>query len=278
MGVKTHFPEAHHLYCVIHILRNIFTKDVSIFQFWQAVEATSREEFEDARRKLPSSSKFASLMEEADHWSRFAVREKECQRYGIRTNNNSESQNNALTTQRTGTLLDVLISVMKCTSRKVSLYRNTAARYKNTRTNPHTPYAVTVFLSNFKFAVRCRVEQRSSTEWRVSEGNMLFVVTAPIHCTFSYRRRAESTVHLTEAGFTEIKHFCENARALGVDVMEYALSCISKSDMKFYCQIPFDISSEPCVVIDLRSEREVVRQLRDFIVSGEADDSWISPS
>jgi len=85
------------------------------------------------------------------------------------------------------------------------------------------------------------------------------------------------SVHPTEAGFTEIKHFCENARALGVDMMEYALSCISTSDMKLYCQIPFDASSEPRVVIDQRSEREIIHQMRDFIVSGEADDSWISP-
>ncbi len=82
---------------------------------------------------------------------------------------------------------------------------------------------------------------------------------------------------LTEAGFTEIKRFCENARALGVDMMEYALSCISTSDMKLYCQIPFDASSDSSVVIDQRSEREIIHQMRDFIVSGEADDSWISP-
>jgi len=90
-GVKTHFPEAHHLYCVVHILRNIITKGMTVTKIWQVVEAISKDEFESSCSKLPPSSKLSSLM-----------------RYGMRTNNNAESMNNALTGQRSGPLLDVL--------------------------------------------------------------------------------------------------------------------------------------------------------------------------
>ena len=62
-----------------------------------------------------------------------------------------------------------------------------------------------------------------------------------------------------------------------VDVMQCALSQISASHEKFYCQVPFDISSEPCQVLDLRG-KEVVHQLRDFIISGKADECWIRPA
>ena len=47
------------------------------------------------------------------------------------------------------------------------------------------------------------------------------------------------------------------------------------SDGIKYCyQIPFEISSESCTVVDLRTPSEVINQLKRFILSGDADD-WV---
>ena len=84
-------------------------------------------------------------------------------------------------------------------------------------------------------------------------------------------------VHLTQNGFRLVARFCQEATRMKVDVMQYALSQISASHEKLYCQVPFDISSEPCHVVYLRG-KEVVHQLRDFIISGKADECWIRPA
>ena len=84
-------------------------------------------------------------------------------------------------------------------------------------------------------------------------------------------------VHLTQKGFRLVARFCQEATRMKVDVMQYALSQISASHEKLYCQVPFDISSEPCHVVYLRG-KEVVQQLRDFIISGKADECWIRPA
>ena len=42
-----------------------------------------------------------------------------------------------------------------------------------------------------------------------------------------------------------------------------------------FASIPFDISTEPCYVVDLRSYSEDTTQLTDFILSGDAD-NWDS--
>ena len=81
-------------------------------------------------------------------------------------------------------------------------------------------------------------------------------------------------VHQTKFGFDEVRKLCQEAAYLEMDSREYAISRITCSDKKYYCQIPFTV----CLVVDLRSERDVVHQLRDFIVSGEADDCWILTS
>ena len=83
-------------------------------------------------------------------------------------------------------------------------------------------------------------------------------------------------VHLTQSGFEEVAGFCQDATTLQKDVMQHVILRISQSPNKFYCQIPFDVSSELCHIIDLRGE-EVIRQLCDFIVNDEADKCWICP-
>ena len=84
-------------------------------------------------------------------------------------------------------------------------------------------------------------------------------------------------VHLTEVGFTEVRRFCQEATARKIDVMNNAISQISASEKKFYCQIPFDVSSDPCISIDLREEKEVTSQLCNCITNDGADVCWISP-
>ena len=45
--------------------------------------------------------------------------------------------------------------------------------------------------------------------------------------------------------------------------------------MKFYCQVPFDISFEPWDIVDLQSSEEVVDQMKAFVASDNADQCWI---
>jgi len=88
-------------------------------------------------------------------------------------------------------------------------------------------------------------------------------------------------VHITKTGLSELERFYNQALALQrerreLNVKEYVLKEIHSSDSKFYCQIPFILGPETCVVADLRRERDVVHQLRSFIVEGDPDDCWIS--
>ncbi len=68
----------------------------------------------------------------------------------------------------------------------------------------------------------------------------------------------------------------KEAQILGLDPSEYAMEKIRESIFKFYCQIPFRMSLESCVVVDLRGSDEVVRQLTHFITHEKPDDFWIS--
>ena len=60
------------------------------------------------------------------------------------------------------------------------------------------------------------------------------------------------------------------------DVKEYLISKIHSSQSKLYCQIPFRVCQEPCIVADLRSDEEVIGQLTRFVAHGDIDDCWIS--
>ena len=73
-------------------------------------------------------------------------------------------------------------------------------------------------------------------------------------------------VKLTEPGYQEIERLSMEAICQKKTVREHV-----------FASIPFDISTEPCYVVDLRSYSEVTTQLTDFILSGNADD-WNSSS
>jgi len=45
-GISTHFPECKHLYCVIHLLRNLRGLLMEESSFWKAVQATTKQEFD----------------------------------------------------------------------------------------------------------------------------------------------------------------------------------------------------------------------------------------
>ena len=83
-------------------------------------------------------------------------------------------------------------------------------------------------------------------------------------------------VRLTRSGFNEIDHFHKEASTLGVDAREHALKRIRESANRFYCQIPFEISHDRCLVADLRESDDILRQLSNFITFGKPDDCWIS--
>ena len=85
-GVEKHFPESHHSYCVVHILRNVNVKGINIFQYWKAVEATCEEDFITACINA-NSSKLLDLMKQAEHWCRYAIAACGCRRFGSRSNN-----------------------------------------------------------------------------------------------------------------------------------------------------------------------------------------------
>jgi len=82
-------------------------------------------------------------------------------------------------------------------------------------------------------------------------------------------------VHLTKAGFEEMKKFYMEASCFQVSPAEYVKRRIHESTTKFYCQIPFVTSDQPCHVVDLRTSEEIIHQLGTFIRSGEADVCWV---
>ena len=84
-------------------------------------------------------------------------------------------------------------------------------------------------------------------------------------------------VHLTAAGAKRVQEYFQETQDLKVaDPVGYVRHSISQSVEEYYVQIPFQVADESSHVVDLRSEEEVKGQLRDFILSGAADDCWVS--
>ena len=112
-GVKSIFPNSKHIYCTVHLERNLSIQEKKGISFWDAVEATNQQEFDKACEVHPCSDKLSHLMTLRKHWSRFAIRADGCKRYGVRTNNWAESQNNAMMKMRSGPILKVLLNCFK---------------------------------------------------------------------------------------------------------------------------------------------------------------------
>ena len=125
-GVKTRFPNAHHLFCILHIIRNLRNLKGKRHSLWKAAEADSECEFIfHFKNFLLKCSKTQELYEHRGSWSRYAILEK-CRRYGVRTNNWAEIQNNAMKFLRGGSVLTVLHKFFLFTSEKVREYHTRA--------------------------------------------------------------------------------------------------------------------------------------------------------
>ncbi len=82
-------------------------------------------------------------------------------------------------------------------------------------------------------------------------------------------------VSLTRNGYEHLNELQQEAVTLGWDPRDYIISHIPGTlSVKYYYQIPFELSEEPCTVVDLRKEEKVLDTLRKFIESGEADTCW----
>lgn len=88
-------------------------------------------------------------------------------------------------------------------------------------------------------------------------------------------------VRLTEAGTKEITQYVEEFRKKNVDTEnqgneeEYVKSQINASSTKFYYQVPFSLSQDQCVVIDLREKEQVLQRLKEFVAAGKSDYFWL---
>ena len=76
---------------------------------------------------------------------------------------------------------------------------------------------------------------------------------------------------LTNTGMNDLDEFTQNTGKEGPTIASH----VSGSSKTYYTQIPFEISPEDTVVVDFRTEQEVTSQLRNIILSGDADQCWI---
>ena len=121
-GVEKHFPNSRHLFCMVHLVRNMGLLKGNRHLLWKVSESETEEEFETSfRNLLASCDKAAPLLKIADHWVRCRIIGK-YRRFGVRTNNWAEVQNNAMMFLRGGSILTVLTESFKYTSRKIQMF------------------------------------------------------------------------------------------------------------------------------------------------------------
>ena len=97
-------------------------------EFWEAAEAINEQVLNRACEEA-SAPKLIELKADAHCWVRYAIWSRGVRRYGFRSNNLSESLNNALRDIRRGPLLHVLLCAFRYTASKFNEYRNYAATY-----------------------------------------------------------------------------------------------------------------------------------------------------
>ncbi len=176
-GVKKFFPEANHLYCVMHLLRNVYCRGFKEHFFWEAVEASSREDFDDAIRKLGPAKNVKKLSHiDPSQWVRYAIRERNCRRFGVVTSNWSESQNHAFKEIRDGSVLHVLHQAFCYTEQKLANSCHEALYMAQDHENRLTPYARTLFASNYTASDLSEITAQFGTLWAVKELGKTFNV------------------------------------------------------------------------------------------------------
>ena len=156
-GVKTHFPESRHLFCVVHLLRNIFGAGLKTSFFWSAVEATTEKEFNESLASLISSSSRATLLSniEPQHWSRFAISSSKCRRFYARRNNWAESLNNSMMKLRCGPVLAILINCFQYTNKRLVEFHDETKDLVKDVSRTVTGLATRVFDSNQLLSNHC---------------------------------------------------------------------------------------------------------------------------
>ena len=139
-GVEKHFKGSHHLFCILHIIRNL--KNLSNEMrclLWKAAESIDEKEFEHNFQELVRGVPKATALHKIRwSWSRYAVAEK-CRRYGVRTNNWAEIQNNAMKFLRGGSVLTVLYKSFEYTCKKLNEYHEKAADLCERASLTHNP-------------------------------------------------------------------------------------------------------------------------------------------
>ena len=86
-------------------------------------------------------------------------------------------------------------------------------------------------------------------------------------------------VRLTEAGTKEIGRYITEYQTLEIKTeteKQYVEERINGSSTKFYYQVPFILSQDPSSVADFRETQDVLRNLRNCVVNGNADHYWLS--
>ena len=79
---------------------------------------------------------------------------------------------------------------------------------------------------------------------------------------------------LTEEGKAHLNYLREEAvKRREPNVRRYMIDNLAP-DIKYYYQVPFEVSSEPYTVADTRSEDEVIDALRRFIAKGGSGNCW----
>jgi len=86
---------------------------------------------------------------------------------------------------------------------------------------------------------------------------------------------------LTKVGTDTVEDFIEEFRenypgGTYEQQREYVLEAINVLHRKFYYQVPFRLSDDPCFVVDFRQKEQVINQLQDLVVSTKMDFVWMS--
>jgi len=86
-------------------------------------------------------------------------------------------------------------------------------------------------------------------------------------------------VRISREGFEELEGlrmgYRGDSRQQFPSIREYMVSQFQKSNTKFYYQIPFTLSPEPCTLVDFRRSEEISEPIKDFLAHGHADWDWI---
>ena len=172
-GIKKYFSESQHLFCLLHIMRNLGIKQGNRHYLWDAAEAHSERVFNKRFGKLVTCCRSASrLLSIREKWCRFFI-PRTVKRFTVRTNNWAEIQNNAMKFLRGGSILTVLHSSFVYTSRKLKKYHEYGVKtFDETNLDCYeglTAYARKIIEENNDpiYKKTFKVKQNRDSTWKV---------------------------------------------------------------------------------------------------------------